>query len=129
MSSEPSPLAPAVFPPPLTPAPPAPGSGPLRNGNPRGNPHASPRCGARTRAGEPCRQPALANGRCRLHGGKSTGARTEAGKAAARAAATTHGYWTEESRAFRHTINALLARGRALNRALAPPAGKPRPPR
>ena len=30
-------------------------------------------CGARTRSrnGEPCQQPALANGRCRFHGGKS----------------------------------------------------------
>lgn len=51
-----------------------------------------PRCGARTRAGHPCRAPALwrrgeprpANGRCRMHGGLSTGARTEAGKERAR---------------------------------------------
>lgn len=28
-------------------------------------------CGARTRAGGSCRQPAMKNGRCRLHGGKS----------------------------------------------------------
>lgn len=31
------------------------------------------RCGAKTRSGKPCRKWALANGRCRLHGGKSTG--------------------------------------------------------
>lgn len=38
---------------------------------------AAPRCGARTkRGGNPCRAPAMANGRCRLHGGKSTGAPT-----------------------------------------------------
>lgn len=30
-------------------------------------------CGAKTRSGEPCKKAALANGRCRLHGGKSTG--------------------------------------------------------
>jgi hypothetical protein len=36
--------------------------GPLCNGNPRGDPHASPRCGAQTRAGEGCRQPAMATG-------------------------------------------------------------------
>ena len=30
-------------------------------------------CGAKTRSGEPCKRRALANGRCRLHGGKSTG--------------------------------------------------------
>jgi hypothetical protein len=46
----------------------------LKNGNPRGNPANSPRCGAKTRAGPPCRQPAMKNGRCRLHGGKSPGA-------------------------------------------------------
>jgi hypothetical protein len=48
--------------------------GRLKNGNPRGNPANSPRCGAKTRAGPPCRQPAMKNGRCRLHGGKSPGA-------------------------------------------------------
>lgn len=30
-------------------------------------------CGAKTRSGGPCKKTALANGRCRLHGGKSTG--------------------------------------------------------
>jgi hypothetical protein len=48
--------------------------GRLKNGNPRGNPANSPRCGAKTRAGPPCRQPAMKNGRCRLHGGMSPGA-------------------------------------------------------
>ena len=28
-------------------------------------------CGAKTRTGETCRQPAMRNGKCRLHGGKS----------------------------------------------------------
>ena len=28
-------------------------------------------CGAKTRKGGSCRQPAMKNGRCRLHGGKS----------------------------------------------------------
>jgi hypothetical protein len=31
------------------------------------------RCGAKTRAGSPCKTPAMANGRCRMHGGKSPG--------------------------------------------------------
>jgi hypothetical protein len=35
--------------------------------------NASPRCGARTRRGDSCEGPAMANGRCRFHGGKSTG--------------------------------------------------------
>lgn len=30
-------------------------------------------CGAKTRAGGTCKQPALANGRCRYHGGKTPG--------------------------------------------------------
>lgn len=36
--------------------------------------HLSPRCLARTRAQTPCQSPAMANGRCRMHGGKSPGA-------------------------------------------------------
>lgn len=37
-------------------------------------PHANNLCGAKTRSGEPCKNKAMANGRCRMHGGKSTGA-------------------------------------------------------
>jgi hypothetical protein len=38
-------------------------------------------CGAKTRAGTPCRLPGLwPSGRCRLHGGRSTGPRTATGK-------------------------------------------------
>ena len=38
-------------------------------------------CGAKTRAGTPCKRIDLeANGRCKLHGGLSTGPRTEEGK-------------------------------------------------
>lgn len=33
-----------------------------------------PKCGAKCRSGEPCKNPAMKNGRCRMHGGKSTGA-------------------------------------------------------
>ena len=38
------------------------------------------RCGAKTRAGHPCRRRALRNGRCRNHGGLSSGPRTFEGK-------------------------------------------------
>src|ERR1039458_5673586 len=51
----------------------------LRNGNPPGDFHDCARCGAKTRVGRPCRSPAMNNGRCRMHGGKSTGPRTESG--------------------------------------------------
>jgi hypothetical protein len=38
-------------------------------------------CGAYTRTtGNPCLAKALANGRCRMHGGLSTGPRSEAGR-------------------------------------------------
>src|SRR5579862_8159517 len=33
-----------------------------------------PRCNARTRRGTACQCPAMPNGRCRMHGGKSSGA-------------------------------------------------------
>ena len=39
------------------------------------NIRAAPRCGARSRAGTPCQCPAMrGRNRCRLHGGRSTGA-------------------------------------------------------
>ena len=55
------------------------GRGWLRNGNVPGDFHNCERCGAKTRAGPPCLSPAMKNGRCRMHDGKSTGPRTEAG--------------------------------------------------
>ena len=64
----------------------------LKNGALAGNPHSAPRCGARTRAGSPCRAPAVRNRkRCRLHGGRATGPRTAEGLERLRAARTTHG--------------------------------------
>src|SRR5262249_25953474 len=68
--------------------------GKLRHGNPSGDFLAAPRCGARTRAGCSCRQPAMGNGRCRLHGGKSTG--TAAGLARCRTASLVHGRRTAQ---------------------------------
>ena len=38
-------------------------------------------CGAKTRQGRPCIRTGLANGRCKNHGGLSTGAKTPEGKA------------------------------------------------
>ena len=45
----------------------------LKNNNPPGDFSTSPRCGAKTRQGGPCRCPAMKNGRCRMHGGLSSG--------------------------------------------------------
>ena len=76
---------------PAAPAPSGGGLGRLRHGNPPGDFRTAPRCGARTRAGGCCRQPAMANGRCRLHGGMSTGPRTAAGLQRSRAARLVQG--------------------------------------
>ena len=58
------------------------------------------RCGAGTKAGTPCQRPAVKwTGRCTRHGGKSTGPRTEEGRARIAAAQTTHGRLTKERRA------------------------------
>jgi hypothetical protein len=65
--------------------------GRLKNGNRSGVYLAAPRCRAKTRAGCACRQPAMTNGRCRLNGDKSTGARTAAGRRRAGAARLIHG--------------------------------------
>jgi hypothetical protein len=58
------------------------------------------RCGARTMAGNPCQRPAVKEtGRCTHHGGKSTGPRTQEGRARIATAQTTHGRLTKEKRA------------------------------
>jgi hypothetical protein len=48
-------------------------------------------CGARTRRRGCCQQPSMPNGRCRLHGGKSTGPRTAEGRERCRLARWKHG--------------------------------------
>jgi hypothetical protein len=91
-----------------------PNRGRLKNGNPSGDYLAAPRCGACTRAGHPCRQPAMTNGRRRFHGGKSTGPRTAAGLAASRAARRTHGGYSAEIIDLRKAAAAHARRVRAL---------------
>jgi hypothetical protein len=54
------------------------------------------RCEAKTRKGTPCQRPAkLPVSRCRLHGGASTGPRTEAGLARLAASKTKYGLFTK----------------------------------
>ena len=90
------------FPPlPSTASLPADRRGRLRNGAQPGDFLAAPRCGARTRAGCACRQPAMRNGRCRMHGGLSTGPRTPAGRERCRRARLTHGGYSAHVRALR----------------------------
>ncbi|WP_313959794.1 HGGxSTG domain-containing protein [Roseomonas gilardii] len=71
--------------------------------------HAAPRCGACTRGNTACLAPAMANGRCRMHGGTSTGPRTTEGLASIRAARTVHGGRSAEMRSLRRHMRALLA--------------------
>ena len=87
--------------------PPSPAPATKRRGNP--NLTLIPRCGARTRAGCPCRAPAIHGKlRCRMHGGRSTGPRTADGMARLRAVRTIHGDYSADSRAFnRHHVSFL----------------------
>ena len=97
--------------------------GHLKNGNRTGDFLAAPRCGARTRCGGECRQPAMRNGRCRLHGGLSTGPRTPEGLARSRRARLTHGRYSAPVRALRTAARAHSRRVRALLALAGPSAG------
>lgn len=61
------------------------------------------RCGARTRAGGACRSTAMRNGKCRIHGGLSTGA--PRGGSNGR---FVDGYWTQDAVEERRFIRLLL---------------------
>jgi hypothetical protein len=76
--------------------------------------HASARCGARTRAATPCRSPAMGNGRCRLHGGLSTGPTSPEGLARIVAARTVHGGYGAEERNFRELVREMRENARRL---------------
>ncbi len=88
--------------------------GRLKNGNRAGDFLAAPRCGARTRCGGECRQPAMKNGRCRMHGGLSTGPRTPEGLARSRRARLTHGGYAAHIRVLRAEARTRSRRVRAL---------------
>ncbi len=66
-----------------------------------------PRCGARTRVGGVCSQPAMDNKRCRMHGGLSTGPRTAEGLERLVQARTVHGGYGAEMRSFRKEMRDL----------------------
>jgi glucans biosynthesis protein len=69
----------------------------LNNGNPPGDFSTARRCGAKTRGGATCRAPGMPNGRYRLHGGASTGPRTE-GLARSQRARWKHGLYSRHFR-------------------------------
>jgi hypothetical protein len=65
-----------------------------------GPPHEDiPRCGAKTRSGGYCGHFSMPNGRCRYHGGLSTGPKNPRAK---------HGYYTKAAIEERRWLNNLL---------------------
>ena len=73
----------------------------------------APRCGARTRSGSQCRSPAVkGNARCRMHGGKGSGAPKGNHNA------WKHGARSAEIRLIEEEIR-LLTREQALRESLA----------
>ena len=91
----------------------APRRGWLKHGNPPGDWSNARRCGAMTRRRTACQGPAMFNGRCRMHGGLSTGPRTPEGLERSRRARWKHGVYSRETRTLladnRHRWRELLA--------------------
>src|SRR5689334_21649925 len=71
----------------------------------------APRCGARTRAGHPCKQAAVSGrARCRMHGG----AKGSGGPRGHRNGNFKHGLWTFEEREMRVTTRVRIPETRTL---------------
>lgn len=90
----------------------------LKNGNSPGDFRNAPRCGAKTRRGTPCQGPAMKNGRCRVHGGLSTGPRTPEGLERCKMARWKHGRRSMAAIAERRQAAEARRETRALIRAL-----------
>lgn len=70
---------------------------------------ASPRCGAKTRKGTPCKSPAVSGKeRCRMHGGAAG-----SGAPLGNSNALKHGRHTKENKSFRKHVHDLLRAGKA----------------
>ena len=61
-----------------------------------------------------CQNRAMANGRCRMHGGASTGPRIAEGLARSRRARWKHGHYSAEALAERKRVRELLSQSREL---------------
>lgn len=75
-------------------------------------------CGARTRQNGECRHVAMPNGRCRFHGGLSTGPKTPEGLERLRDARTVHGSRGRKGRELRALVQALRAEARRVCEAV-----------
>jgi hypothetical protein len=70
----------------------------------------SPRCGAKTRSGQPCQSPAVSGKkRCRMHGGAHGSGAPRGNKNARK-----HGLYTAEALAHRRELNELIRESRTL---------------
>lgn len=72
------------------------------------------RCGAKTRAGGSCRQAAMPNGRCRMHGGPNPGAPFGPANGAWR-----HGRMSRAFREESHAMEQLMKRAKRICMAVA----------
>ena len=71
---------------------------------------SSPRCGARTRSGKPCRSPAVSGKqRCRMHGGAPGSGAPRGNQNALK-----HGMYTREALEERRLVQDLLRQSRML---------------
>ncbi len=86
--------------------------GRLKYGNPSGDWSKAQRCGAKTRKGTPCLSPAMSNGRCRMHGGKSTGPKTPEGIQRIRETHLKHGRYTMKALEEKKKCNRLIKKYR-----------------
>lgn len=72
--------------------------------------HSSPRCGAKTRSGKPCRSPAVnGSNRCRMHGGAPG-----SGAPLGNQNAVKNGHFTREAIEERRQLGALIRQSREL---------------
>ena len=72
------------------------------------------KCGARNRQGKPCQGFGMGNGRCKFHGGMSSGPKTEAGKRRIAQAHYKHGRYTKKAKRLRKFARLMIAQTRLL---------------
>ncbi len=73
-------------------------------------------CGAKTRLDVPCREKPMKNGRCRLHGGLSTGPKTQTGLA--RCGNWKHGRYSKMEKSRRRLIQKISKDSHQLVRSI-----------
>ena len=80
----------------------------LKNGFHAAQPSPSKPCGAKTRRATLCLAPSMKNGRCRMHGGLSTGPKTKEGLELSKKARWKHGKFSFEKKEERRQFQALI---------------------